>query len=1410
METKFTATINNGDNWSDYKLKTLAYALKKKAFRIIEGTELAPNHASLSTTAGFDEAIYKKIKEDFEDRSNDMYCYIINTQSQSNTHLVRDAIFGDARDAWNKLLNFYESQSKASIKQLTYQLVEMKQGSKSVAEFVSDLFTTRNRLDEALKAKNVPLIDIITMMVMIQGLNPKYDSLKQNLFLDDTLTVNSCKEKLIENTERINMESTEPVAVALKVNQGVNHKNKNTKKQTYAPCPTCGLTNHPEDKCFVKYPHLKKTSTKNNNSVKITKSATAWTVRKPSTKTESTNQSYTDTIVFECDSGASEHFVKNPHCLDNFNPKEIIEVELADKTIVKTVGKGNVGLKLTGVHAAPSFSTNLLSMLKLYKDGIATLFHPYHGVVIANAKDMHVNCKAALCIGNMEDDAFKISVKSNKPNTTVSYATTTSITKQVHNTEPKVSTIEKALLQFQRLGLCHPTRIMEVHKRKAEYRIDLPHDLTLSQFNSVFEHEPYNLARSHVQPHPNKFGKKRSTTPFERIWLDIKVVNDRSYNHAEYFIVVVCDYTRWKDTIPLQKKSQLTSSLRTWYHQTVVPLGYKTKIIRCDNAGEQTGNEFKEFLTSISAKVEYTNAYSSASNGVAEKAIQTIMRTANALRINARFPKKAWAECVRTATFIENRLPTTANPLNKSPFEMLYNRPPDLSIMRVIGSKAYVHVHTPTTLSVNPKAQVGRLLGYAPNTNGYRILMNEKTGAIVDTIHVTFSEKVPESPNLILSLPGSLPEISIITTDTKNKVTESVTTSGVGGIIAIPPSVAHTPIVAPDPIAVTPPPAILAHQQVDQDNNHLILDDEILAHIDPRLIPQSYDKPQRTIKPVDRLTYDDSHFHPRSSGTTKFARARLVKSAVKKSKSPPLKYEDAIKDPLIRKAMFDELTNLFKSKAVKIVDLPTDKKPISNVWVHKLKYENGIFERARSRVCPRGYEQTPHVDYDPDDVASPTLGLDTGMLALGIEVERSQYSALVDVDSAYMMYAKPNHKIYMKMPDGMIKVPNKVLLIENSLQGTKQGAHDWHREANQSLETKLKFKRSTIDPCYYYRWDGECFTQIGLYVDDFRIASDSKEILDQVINDIGQIYKIKVKPATWWLGMNIEHLRESGVLKISMKQSILDLLNDFGMLDCKPERTPAAPNTKLVKPSQQSTDYEITNFKYRELVGALLWIARTGRPDILYAVGQLTQFNHLWDNTHIIAAKRVLRYLKGTMELSLTLNKSINDDNLLLKCFADSDFAAEPEENELPMRSISGMVAYLHGIGPIYSSASLEKTISLSTAEAEYKATSKAAQYCIGIRSLLNEIGFPQDTPTVIYNDNQACVTMVKQKFSSSRTRHIKLKFHHIREAVDNNEINVEYMPTDQMIADIMTKPLDRIKFERIRDVLMTGHRFSM
>jgi hypothetical protein len=373
----------------------------------------------------------------------------------------------------------------------------------------------------------------------------------------------------------------------------------------------------------------------------------------------------------------------------------------------------------------------------------------------------------------------------------------------------------------------------------------------------------------------------------------------------------------------------------------------------------------------------------------------------------------------------------------------------------------------------------------------------------------------------------------------------------------------------------------------------------------------------------------------------------------------------------------------------------------------------------------------------------------------------------------------------------------------NALQGSPQAGRIWEEKAEAFLLSSLGFKQSTIDPSFYWRWAGKTYTQIIRSTDDFRVSSMSKEALDDVTSKLMQQWQMTEQVNKTWNGMALHHDREQGTLTISMKRDIEAMLVQFGMRECKPEKTPAAPNTKLVKPtSTDAVDPDSAAFPYREAVGALLWFGRTGRPDILYAVNQVTKFCYLWDHTHVTAVKRIMRYLKATLDLQLTFRRS-EDPHLIV--YADSDFASEPEANDTPMCSTSGMVAYSHGIGAIFAAVNLEKTISLSTAEAEYKAITRACKFISGVTQFYTEIGFPLNRPSDIYNDNQAAIAMSKQPFCTSATRHMKIKYHYIKEKVKDGSVNVSYCPTGSMVADIMTKALDRILFERFRDMLLDG-----
>jgi hypothetical protein len=423
------------------------------------------------------------------------------------------------------------------------------------------------------------------------------------------------------------------------------------------------------------------------------------------------------------------------------------------------------------------------------------------------------------------------------------------------------------------------------------------------------------------------------------------------------------------------------------------------------------------------------------------------------------------------------------------------------------------------------------------------------------------------------------------------------------------------------------------------------------------------------------------------------------------------------------------------------------------------------------------------------------------MIGMQMEVQRNMFTSHLDVTNCFQMYSElpQGTRVILKTPDGFHVPPGMCIRAINALQGSPQAGRLWQDKAEAYLFT-LRFNQSKIDPSYYWRWDGECFTQIVRTTDDFRISSDSKQYLNKVCSQLMSEWKMSVQINKTWNGMEIVHDRVATTLTISMKRDLEAMLTKYGMAECKPETTPAVPNSKLIK--ELDWDLEAMEFPYRESVGELLWFARTGRPDILYAVNQLTKFSHKWGSTHVTAVKRVMRYIKGTLDIKLTFHKSKNP---YLVVYADSDFAGEPEGNDLPMCSTSGAIVYNHGIGPIFPTVNLEKTLSLSTAEAEYKTFTVASKLIDAIAQFYEEIGFPQDKPVTIFNDNQAAIAMSKQTFSTSATRHMKLRFHYIRERIQDGSIKVAYLETGKMIADMMTKALGRVLFERFRGMLMSG-----
>ena len=247
-------------------------------------------------------------------------------------------------------------------------------------------------------------------------------------------------------------------------------------------------------------------------------------------------------------------------------------------------------------------------------------------------------------------------------------------------------------------------------------------------------------------------------------------------------------------------------------------------------------------------------------------------------------------------------------------------------------------------------------------------------------------------------------------------------------------------------------------------------------------------------------------------------------------------------------------------------------------------------------------------------------------------------------------------------------------------------------------------------------------------------------------------------------------------------------LEKYRQTEAKPVSTPADLNVKLQKEDGFSRPVDATS--YQSMVGSLLYAAIATRPDIAQAVGVVSKFCANPTQNHLTAAKRILRYLKATAYLGLSYKKCA-DGNLI--GYSDADWAGDIDD----CHSTSGNV-FSFACGAVSWLSKKQATVSLSTAEAEYVALSTATQEAIWLRRLLADVGEPPEGPTEIYEDNQGAVSMAKNPVGHARTKHIDIRYHFVREGVQDGAIALKYIATDEMIADILTKPLPKHRFQKL------------
>jgi len=308
--------------------------------------------------------------------------------------------------------------------------------------------------------------------------------------------------------------------------------------------------------------------------------------------------------------------------------------------------------------------------------------------------------------------------------------------------------------------------------------------------------------------------------------------------------------------------------------------------------------------------------------------------------------------------------------------------------------------------------------------------------------------------------------------------------------------------------------------------------------------------------------------------------------------------------------------------------------------------------------------------------------------------------------------------------------------------------------------------RSENEPTLYVKKEGKNdFIIICLYVDDIIYTSSSIFLVDEFKSQMMNEFEMSdMGLLHYFLGLEV-YQTEDGIF-ISQRKYASDLLNKFGMSNCKSAATPINLNEKL----QQEDGGEKANAKrFRSLVGGLIYLTHT-RPDIAFSVGVISRFMQQPSKVHYRAAKRVMRYIAGTLEYGIWCSKT---SNFKLFGFTDSDWASSIDDR----RSVSVNVFTL-GSGAITWSSKKQATPALSTSEAKYVPATLAACQAIWLRRVLTDLQQEQKVATEIFCDNKATIFTTKNPTFHSRTKHIDIRYHFIRDLVAKEEISMEYCST--------------------------------
>ena len=853
----------------------------------------------------------------------------------------------------------------------------------------------------------------------------------------------------------------------------------------------------------------------------------------------------------------------------------------------------------------------------------------------------------------------------------------------------------------------------------------------------------------------SSFGGLRSTRPLQLIHTDLLEVNIPSIGGKRYVLTFIDDFSRYAKLRFLAKKNEVFNALLQCIKESERELSLQVSCIRSDNGGEY--QILQKHLQDMGIKWEVSTSYTPEMNGVAERYNGKLQEMCRTLLLESQLPKSFWAELLSTSNYLLNR--TFHRTIKSIPFCKYFGKSSvSVEHYRTIGCKAFVlrnevankHFRNEKR-KMDSRSKAMILIGYEESNGVYRLFDKEKK-TIIRSRDVKFVEH-EKGYDVIQINANNQEELSV----KQVSFEEGYQYPNEDGIRS-------------------------------EENHEKLLDNKERVRTDS-ISKESVSERIESINEKDKSSSDfDIIVQSVPQGDYQLFHA-LVSQAESDSNAEPLTVEEAKQSthwPEWRKAMESEYNSLISHKTWVNSELPEGRKIVKGKWVFKVKRDQyGRISRYKCRYVAKGFSQVKGLDYQ--ETFSPTVKYVTVRIMIALSVQYDWNIDQIDYETAFLN-GDLQEDIYIEEPEEFESSPRKVLKLKKALYGLKQTPREWNQKLDKMLKS-INFKQCRVDSGLYYADIEEGNRMyITVFVDDllcfYPKESDSAKMLKQKIKDG---FKSKdLGECSYILGMHVIRDRVKGIIRISQRQYIMDLLKRFKMEDCKPVETPLNPGTTYVKTGMKSLpeskifgDVKL----YQKAIGSLIYLMISTRPDISFAVSHLARFMQQPREVHWQAVMRIFRYLQGTKDMDLIFQK---DQKMKPIGYADASYAPDISD----CRSIMGYLFIMSGSAVIWKTQK-QVSVARSTCDAEFMALGHCASEAAWLRNLLNDILTNNtNTPIMICGDNQSSIKVSKHPVFHQRMKHVAVQYFYTRELINDNIIDLKFVSSKDMIADILTKGL--------------------